>query len=235
MLSPSQFLILPAQPPDTNKVYDIYFRAFAGSALTRILFPSAFPSPSDTLPTAEFRASHTAHTLAWLASPASSFQYTFKAVDVENGEVVGMGLWDIHYKHRDEEEWKWKGVEWLASTERERAEQLLGEMVHTKERFVGGKPHVYCHVIAVHPEYQKRGIGRRLMQWGVEVGEQAGLPVYLESSKEGEGLYRSLGFEEVGRVRHRAELIGESEDVEVPLMVRMPGSLGIGWVEWCKQ
>ncbi|KAF2498219.1 acyl-CoA N-acyltransferase [Lophium mytilinum] len=234
-MPPSAHLVLPAQPADTPKVYDIYFLAFAGSALPRLLFPSAYPTASDTVPTAEFRESHTAHTLAWLASPASGFQYTFKAVDVASGEVVGMGLWDIHLTERTEEEWKWKGVEWLAGKERERAEELLGEMVRKKEGFFGGKRHVYCHVVAVHPEYQKRGIGRKLMQWGIEVGEQAGLPVYLESSVEGEGLYRSLGFEEVGRVRHRGELVGEAEDVEVPLMVRMPKSLEIGWEEWCKQ
>ena len=64
------------------------------------------------------------------------------------------------------------------------------------------------------------------MQWGLDVAEGAGLPVYLESSKVASRLYQKLGFVQVGSVTHEAELVGEESDVEVPLMVKMPSAAG---------
>jgi GNAT superfamily N-acetyltransferase len=241
------YIVLPAQPPDTTAVYDAYFAAFANSRLPQILFPSAYPpipgSPSSSpstaayhpLPTAEFREGHTAHTLTWVNSPASKNQYTFKTLDTSSGEVVGMALWDVHFQDRPEVELKWPGVEWLEGEERRRAEELLGPLVDVKEKLVGGRAHIYCHTIAVHPSHQRKGIGKKLVRWGAEMGEELGVPVYLESSAEGVELYRELGFKqpEGARVVHSKKVLGGEEDVEVPVMVRMPSGEDFG--EWLKR
>lgn len=60
----------------------------------------------------------------------------------------------------------------------------------------------------------------------VELGNCTQLPVYLESSPGTEGLYHKMGFRrlpgEMGKVVHKAELLGAERDVEIPLMARQP-------------
>ena len=49
-------------------------------------------------------------------------------------------------------------------------------------------------LLCVHPDFQRQGVGKELMQWGVRQASDLGLTVHLEASPEGLPLYRSLGF-----------------------------------------
>lgn len=92
-----------------------------------------------------------------------------------------------------------------------------------------------CVTMATHPKYQRKGVGRLLVQWGINVAEQLGLPIYLESSKGGVPLYEAVGFETLTHetLVHKASTTGEKEDMEVPLMVKMPSQAkGISFKEW---
>ena len=91
-----------------------------------------------------------------------------------------------------------------------------------------------CHVIAIDPKYQGRKAGALIVQWGINTGEQAGLPVYFESSPSTVGLYRKMGFELLQEtIVHKAEVLGTEEDIVVPLMVKMPSAAGgMTFSEW---
>jgi len=47
------------------------------------------------------------------------------------------------------------------------------------------------------PEFQGRGAGSALMEWGKQRSEELGLPIYLESSTKGHGFYKKHGFKDV--------------------------------------
>ena len=49
--------------------------------------------------------------------------------------------------------------------------------------------------MTVHPNYQGQGIAKRLLLKGLELSDEAGQDVYLESTPSGKGLYRRMGFE----------------------------------------
>lgn len=51
--------------------------------------------------------------------------------------------------------------------------------------------------LAVDPSYQRRGIGRKLMEWGMERSKEEGVPITLTASPAGLSLYQSIGFKEV--------------------------------------
>lgn len=72
------------------------------------------------------------------------------------------------------------------------------------------------------------------MQWGIDAAEQMNLPVYLESSQKGYGLYVKMGFETLKeKIVHSPEVTGEKEPIEVPLMVKMPSAAkGLTFEEW---
>ncbi|KAJ2899395.1 hypothetical protein MKZ38_003067 [Zalerion maritima] len=222
-------VVLPALIPDIKSVYDVYFSAFEhenmGSIMLKILFPHGHTSP-------EFRKAHAEGTLAYWHH--TDVQYTFKCVDTDTGEIIGMALGDVYIKERSEEERKNHGVPWLEGEERERAEKVLNPLWEVREKFFGGRPYIYCHVIGVSPAHQGRKAGALLIQWGLEVGEKAGLPVYFESSPSTVKLYERMGFETLPeKIVHKAETLGTPKDVEVPLMVKMPGLAGgMTFAEW---
>lgn len=131
------YLVLPALIPDIRPCYDAYFAAFtadpSGSLLLDILFPSGVTSD-------EFREAHTNGTLQWWHT--SETQYTYKCVDSETGEIIGMALCDVFVKPRTEEERKMPEIGWLHGEQRTRAERVLDGLWGARERIMGGRPYV---------------------------------------------------------------------------------------------
>lgn len=63
----------------------------------------------------------------------------------------------------------------------------------------------HAQSVVVLPEYQGKGIGKRLMGEVMRNAERDGVLVGLESSVNGEGLYRRLGFELISRFTNQTE------------------------------
>ena len=57
---------------------------------------------------------------------------------------------------------------------------------------------LHCHLIAVNPKTQTRGVGRMLMDWGKKLAVAEDLPLYLESNLEATGFYEKIGFARLG-------------------------------------
>lgn len=88
---------------------------------------------------------------------------------------------------------------------------------------------------AVHPDHQKRGAGRLLMQWGIDIAEKLELPLYLETSEDVAPFYEKMGCERLTDVKviQTAEVTGAPGDVEVPLLVKMPSKAkGLSFQDW---
>lgn len=58
----------------------------------------------------------------------------------------------------------------------------------------------FLSTVAVDPAHQRRGIGQQLIQWGLRQGLQDKIPVGLEASLKGFGLYERLGFRTVNEL-----------------------------------
>ncbi|KAL2690121.1 hypothetical protein Neosp_004189 [[Neocosmospora] mangrovei] len=43
--------------------------------------------------------------------------------------------------------------------------------------------------IAVHPDFQGRGVARRLVEWGINKAKEEALPIELSATPEGSGLF----------------------------------------------
>jgi GNAT superfamily N-acetyltransferase len=96
-------------------------------------------------------------------------------------------------------------------TEQERADAaVLLEDFLSRRRRECTEGHVLCFILCTDKEYQRKGCGRMMMQWGNDVADALMLPCWIEASPEGEGLYRQMGYEGRDRVRIRTEsFLGE--------------------------
>ncbi|KAI1844477.1 hypothetical protein JX265_010028 [Neoarthrinium moseri] len=227
--SKSYPVVLPALIPDIKSVYDVYFASFLNEKMARIMVDIIFPG--GIMDAEDFRKNHTAGTLAYWHSADS--QYTFKCVDNHSGDVMGMALGDIILRERTPEERQFTGIPWLEGKDRERAEKVIGPLAEMRERLFGGARHIYVHVIAVHPSYQRRGAARALIEWGIDLCDRSNLPIYLESSPTTMPLYKKMGFVTLKeKIVHKKEVLGTDEDIEVPLMVRMPSYANMTFDQW---
>lgn len=239
------YAILPALIPDIEKVYDVYFAAFKGDKMGRIMVDLLFPAGSDS---DEFRKAHTAGTLAWWHT--CGVQYTYKCVDTETGEIIGMALGDILLQGRTDEERKYQSVGWLEGEQRERADAVLKPLHEAREKLFGGRPHICkhnpddeetpqygsrpnifspadVHVIGIHPNFQGRQAGALWCKWGMDLSDSLGLPLYFEASPSTYKLYEKIGYETLEeKIVHSPETMGTDTPIEVPLMVNMPRAAG---------
>ncbi|KAK3298101.1 putative GNAT family acetyltransferase [Chaetomium fimeti] len=221
--------VLPALIPDIRKIYEAYFASFDNEQMGNIMLGILFPGGVDS---EEFRAAHAAGTLDWWHK--SDTQYTYKCVDMDTAEIVGMGLIDVYIKPRTEEERKNGGVPWLAGEQRERAEKVLNPLWEVREKLFGGRPYIYTHVIGVAPEHQGKKAGAAIVSFGIDLCNRTGLPMYFEASPTSVNMYEKFGYERLDEtIVHKAELLGTEKDVVVPLMVRMPKRAGgMTFREW---
>ncbi|PGH15616.1 hypothetical protein AJ80_05481 [Polytolypa hystricis UAMH7299] len=80
-------------------------------------------------------------------------------------------------------------------------------------------------VLLTHPDHERRGHGRTLLNWAMQRADEEGARIFLEATAAGKPLYEKLGWREVDRLVWRladygAEQWGEQQ--VITLMIREP-------------
>lgn len=70
-------------------------------------------------------------------------------------------------------------------------------MAH-KNQLVGNQRHMVLQALVTDPEWQNRGIGARLVQWGTKRADAEGVACWAHASPSGYGVYLRAGFAEMG-------------------------------------
>ena len=63
-----------------------------------------------------------------------------------------------------------------------------------------GKPYILMHGMAVSPEWQGKGVGKRLLGWGIEKADRKGLDCWVNASEVALGCFEKFGWKQVGFV-----------------------------------
>ena len=112
------------------------------------------------------------------------------------------------------------GLNYL-ETEEERldAATLLDDFMSRRRRSCQ-EAHVLCFLLFTDPEYQGKGCGKMMMQWGSDLADALMLPCWIEASLEGEGLYKKFGYVEREKVRKVTKnFVSEYSHMRRPAMV----------------
>ncbi|KAH8891974.1 putative GNAT family acetyltransferase [Thozetella sp. PMI_491] len=126
----------------------------------------------------------------------------------EEQAVVGYAIWDVPGDHPAPEgppvpidpevaaaaqaALDTTALESLRREVNEGAKALLGDR--------GYKDAFHLDYIAVDPQHRRRGVGKLLLEWGMQKAAAAGKDCFLMSTPAGRPLYAAAGFEEIGRL-----------------------------------
>ena len=208
-----------AETSDFEEMAPLAFRAFKGDPMTPVFFGPECPENLVHLQK------------GWVKGTKESSDIWMKVIDldgegfdsertncakevatVRRKRIVGACNWRIYptFIPPKEEEKKPIDEEYAyLPTHQQRldASHMLTDYFGFRQTEIA-EPHVLCSLLFVDPEYHRKGIGKMLMQFGHEVADSLMLPVWLEASVKGEGLYRALGFEETSRKEWETESFG---------------------------
>jgi GNAT superfamily N-acetyltransferase len=211
----------PMTEADVDAHLDIMWASF-GPDLMSVFYPRGM-SASD-------RAHMKADTLKALRKSKPTEQTVYiKAIDTDlpaSNQIVSTAKWQIYPRQRTDEELDRDAEEggrenmFSEGANVEAMKAFFAELVEKRRERFGGEPYVLLSVLVVHPDHQRRGLGARQLQWGLDKADELGVQAYLESSPKGKGLYAKYGFKEEGGMKFDARTYGRAEDVPHTYMVR---------------
>jgi len=230
MASP-KYTILPCTPADITSMVTIYETAFSSAPIYTYMWPSTHVTPTSksTWLSARF-LSQMAHI------PEMKF---FKLVDEETGKIVAWSRWQFpavlsadEKKRREEREKKEQEKEdgsgtWPEGAIVENCERFFGAIKAAQDKFLNSEEMYLLHLLATRPDYQKRGLGKILLQHVLDLADQEGRKAYLEGLPPGRQLYLKTGFRDLELLTFDMKALGVEEPAVVNIMVRDPQPLVI--------
>ncbi|MCJ1406930.1 hypothetical protein MMC19_001000 [Ptychographa xylographoides] len=212
---------------DFYRLSEIEFAAFADDKLIALAFPP-YPPPDPASrvaaapldPTIALRDHAQRHADSRHQDPSNRY---WKATSVTTGEIVGWTKWhffdDLSRTHTPFPDG------WPPYSNHALLEATFGKLRTARESRMQGQQYAFVLVLVTHPEWHRRGVGRKLLVEGLRTADTEGWDTWLDASPNGEGLYLKLGWEEVGSVSiDLGEFGGEKGYVErTKSMIRKAG------------
>ena len=177
---------------DFHALLQVEEAAFGPSPVMEILFPPSSSSAKSTKETGPSPQSVLNHQKIWATDPTAHY---LKA-SLPDGKIIGMAVW--HFLLDGTEPMRLWDMEMPPNTNREFADYFFGGANRTRKVAMAGKRHFLMLVLCVNPEYQRMGVGGKLLEWGLAEADREGVECWIDASPFGLGLYKKHGWKEVG-------------------------------------
>ncbi|KAI0151728.1 hypothetical protein GGR57DRAFT_470256 [Xylariaceae sp. FL1272] len=116
-----------------------------------------------------------------------------KVVDTDTGSIVGGASWSTYSEDPFIVQSPIKAP-WLPDDGSRKFAESFIRLVIAPRAKIGRRPQLVLNLIFTTPTYRRRGIGQRLMSWGVDRANQLGLEMFIDASPLGKLLYEANGF-----------------------------------------
>ncbi|KAL3474040.1 glycosyl hydrolases family 31-domain-containing protein [Aspergillus californicus] len=175
-----EFKIEPATAEDAPRLTEIYFSAFTDDFSLRLLPPTedgrVFMTESFTADIAKAQSSQ-----------STIFQKIVGSGHDQSPVIAGFALWrffDIDSASDGHE----SEIPWPPSSDSELCARFFGGAHEERKRAIGEQSHYYLDILAVHPEFGRRGLGGQLLKSGLDRADEARLITFISASPAGKGL-----------------------------------------------
>ncbi|ATY67321.1 GNAT family [Cordyceps militaris] len=185
---------------DTDAIARLATTAFdpATDAIARNLFPKrlqpAVPRPEDPA-------------IAWRRTRKGLKMHTERIIlmvvtdDELDDQIVGFSMWEEPLPNGEQGESMTKGLVPCETLDEEAYQELRRASGAATNDFLGkdGSNHMwYLDYLGVDPGQQRRGIGKMLLEWGLEKAREQNRDAFLIATPAGIPLYLAAGFESLG-------------------------------------
>ncbi|PQE15142.1 Acyl- N-acyltransferase protein [Rutstroemia sp. NJR-2017a BVV2] len=211
----------PASESDIPRLATISTSAFSThDAAFRIVWGNTPPGAHDSAITHLLIPTH------------SSTRCTMK-VEID-GQIAGFALWylpasaadesgnknlDLRSDPKDVETSGWNPPEGMNMEFFMQKITCFGEA--KKRDYVKGRD-MMLDLCFVDPVYQNRGVGKRLLEWGMQKADEMGVDIWLVSTPDAKGFYERAGWETKEEAAMDLGKFGESGEYVRRWMVRKP-------------
>jgi GNAT superfamily N-acetyltransferase len=201
-----RFALSIAEPSQLARVGAIQAAAFAQGKLTLAAMPDV--SRADYAAWAEQRLRN------WRTPPGHRAEAVC-ATKMDTGEIVGFALWHISFDSDADEPPAPvpPPVPFPAKANAEVWGEFIQGTIRCEKEVMGEARHWSALVLSLRarlaltsldllalilmgtdPAFGRQGVGRALLQWGIDRAAATNTPIFILASTEGERLYSALGF-----------------------------------------
>ncbi|KAK4864561.1 hypothetical protein LT330_009556 [Penicillium expansum] len=178
----------PALPTDAPELTQVFYASFC-SDLDKAMFPN---TPDVTEWWEKYLRDDITRSIAGETS-----EVFFKVTEgSEGGPIVAFAKWKLPVPAADRDRHE-EQIVWPASSDKELCDLFFYGMEGRHEKWMGERPHYYLDMLGVHSSHQGKGLGSKLLKWGLTRADAEGVEIYLSASPAGRPLYQKYGFREV--------------------------------------
>ncbi|THW17292.1 hypothetical protein D6D24_03989 [Aureobasidium pullulans] len=196
------FILTRAHTPnDFDSIVALEFKTFTDPHIREIFMGPDTPDGHAHLSSFYQKTLHTYNSDVWV-----------KVEEKKTGKIVGASNWRVHMgsvpKHElAEEDLGWG---WLECDEEKlnKVKGVITGIMGVRKRLFT-EPYCQLHICFTDPDYQRRGIGSMMLQWGSDLADQLFLPSWVEASPAGNFLYRKFGYKDI-EVNESGEMQGST-------------------------
>ena len=169
-------------------------KAFQMTPLARVLRP---PPPDPNMPKDpskkdgnDIRAASLLNVA--ITDPTARF---VKAFIPETYQMIGWAKWNFYLDPSNPPQPN--PIEWPPGPNLALVDHIMEALYRPRDSHMRGKSYFFMHILAVLPEYQRKGIGRKMLEWGLKQADELGVECWIDASPAGLGLYKQCGWKEV--------------------------------------